>query len=391
MDTRVGIVGAGPAGLLLGRILQANGIDTVVLEQRSRAYINARIRAGVLEQGTVDTLREYDVAERLNREGLPHEDMKLFWDGARHSIPMIGDNGRQLTTYGQNKIVEDLVNLREKDGLPLIFEAEVTAIEGLPDNPVIHYIKDGEAHTLRCEFVAGCDGYHGAARKHIPDAAKHSFEKEFPFAWLGILAEAESSGETRGFGHTTRGLAVSSSRGPDISRMYLQVDPEFDADSMTDEQIWDELDLRLKNQYGQKVNRGPIIDKAVARLRAFVCEKLHYGRLALAGDACHIVPPSGAKGLNLACGDVRLLSEAIVALLKKNDASLLERYDALALSRIWPTVHWSCVMSEAFHLFPGQSDFDTKRQYQVLNQWAYNETGQRWFRESMLGLPFPKY
>ena len=173
--------------------------------------------------------------------------------------------------------------------------------------------------------------------------------------------------------------------------MYLQVDPEFDADSMTDEQIWDELDLRLKNQYGQKVNRGPIIDKAVARLRAFVCEKLHYGRLALAGDACHIVPPSGAKGLNLACGDVRLLSEAIVALLKKNDASLLERYDALALSRIWPTVHWSCVMSEAFHLFPGQSDFDTKRQYQVLNQWAYNETGQRWFRESMLGLPFPKY
>jgi p-hydroxybenzoate 3-monooxygenase len=391
MDTRVGIIGAGPAGLLLGRILQANGIDTVVLEQRSRAYINARIRAGVLEQGTVDTLREYDVAERLNREGLPHEDMKLFWDGARHSIPMIGDNGRQLTTYGQNKIVEDLVNLREKDGLPLIFEAEVTAIEGLPDNPVIHYIKDGEAHTLRCEFVAGCDGYHGAARKHIPDAAKRSFEKEFPFAWLGILAEAESSGETRGFGHTTRGLAVSSSRGPDISRMYLQVDPEFDADSMTDEQIWDELDLRLKNQYGQKVNRGPIIDKAVARLRAFVCEKLHYGRLALAGDACHIVPPSGAKGLNLACGDVRLLSEAIVALLKKNDASLLERYDALALSRIWPTVHWSCVMSEAFHLFPGQSDFDTKRQYQVLNQWAYNETGQRWFRESMLGLPFPKY
>jgi len=391
MDTRVGIIGAGPAGLLLGRILQANGIDTVVIEQRSRDYILARIRAGVLEQGTVDTLREYDVAERLDREGIPHDDMKLFWDGTRHSIPMIGDGGRNLTTYGQNKIVEDLVNLREKDGLPLIFEAEVTAIDSLLDNPVIHYTKDGEAHSLRCEFVAGCDGYHGAARKHIPGAHQHSFEKEFPFAWFGILAEAESSGETRGFGHTSRGLAVSSSRGPQISRLYLQVDPDFDVHSMTDDQIWDELDLRLKNQYGQKVNRGPIIDKAVARLRAFVCEKLHYGRLALAGDACHIVPPSGAKGLNLACGDVRLLSEAILALLKDNDASLLERYDALALSRIWPTVHWSCLMSEAFHLFAGQSAFDTRRQYEVLNHWAYDETGQRWFRESMLGRPFPRY
>jgi p-hydroxybenzoate 3-monooxygenase len=391
MKTQVGIIGAGPAGLLLGRILQQHGIDTVILERRSRDYVLARIRAGVLEQGTVDTLREYGVDERLNREGIPHQDMKLFWAGKRHSVPMVGDGDRRLTTYGQNKIVEDLVNLRENDGLPLIFEAEVDAIADVEGAPIIHITKDGERHEIHCDFVAGCDGYHGAARKHVPDAEKHSFQKEFPFSWFGILAEAASSSETRGFGHTERGLAVSSRRGPDISRLYLQVDPDFDMKSMTDEQIWDELDIRLSNQYGKSVSRGPIIDKAVARLRAFVCEKLVHGRLALAGDACHIVPPSGAKGLNLAVGDVRLLSEAIVALLKDSNGALLARYGTLALQRIWPTVHWSCLMSETFHMFPGQSAFDTRRQYETLNHWAYNESGQRWYRESMLGQPYPQY
>lgn len=391
MKTQVGIVGAGPAGLLLGRMLQKHGIDTVVLEQRSRDYVLARIRAGVLEQGTVDTLREYGVDERLNREGIPHEDMKLFWAGKRHSIPMVGDGDRRLTTYGQNKIVEDLVNLRETDGLPLIFDAEVEAITDTEGSPVIHYTKDGERHEIRCDFVAGCDGFHGVVRQHIPDADAHSFHKEFPFSWFGILAEAESNIETRGFGHSENGLAVSSYRGRGISRLYLQVDPEFDMNSMTDEQIWDEMSLRLANQYGKTLNRGPIIDKAVARLRAFVCEKLVHGRLALAGDACHIVPPSGAKGLNLAVGDVRLLSEAILALLRNGNDALLARYGELALSRIWPTVHWSCLMSEAFHLFPGQTPFDTKRQYETLNYWAYDETGQRVFRESMLGRPYPQY
>ena len=391
MKTQVGIIGAGPAGLLLGRILQQHGIDTVILERRSREYVRARLRAGVLEQGTVDTLREYGVAERLDREGMPHENMKLFWAGRRHEIPMVGHGERRLTTYGQNKIVEDLVDLREKDGLPLIFEAQVEAITDIENSPVIHYTKGGEAHELRCDFVAGCDGFQGASRKHIPDADAHSFHREFPFSWFGILAEARSSSETRGFGHSTRGLAVSSSRGPEISRLYLQVAPDFDMTSMTDEQIWDELDLRLTSQYKKNLTRGPIVDKAVARLRAFVCEKLVHGRLALAGDACHIVPPSGAKGLNLAVGDVRLLSQAVVALLKDNNEALLGRYEELALQRIWPTVHWSCLMSEAFHMFPGQTDFDTRRQYETLNHWAYNETGQRWYRESMLGRPYPQY
>jgi p-hydroxybenzoate 3-monooxygenase len=389
--TQVGIIGAGPAGLLLGRILQKHGIDTVVLERRGRDYVLARIRAGVLEQGTVDTLREYGVDKRLNAEGLPHKDMKLFWGGERHAIPMIDESGRALMTYGQNKIVEDLINLREADGLPLEFDAEVLTIDGLPDKPVIRYQQNGQLHELKCDFVAGCDGFLGVSRRHIPDAEENSYEKVFPFSWFGILAEAKTSTETRGFGHSRRGLAVSSSRGPDISRLYLQVDPDFKVKDMTDEQIWDELEIRLANQYGKTLNRGPILDKAVVRLRAFICEKMVYGRLALAGDACHTVPPSGAKGLNLAIGDIRLLSEAIVDLLKKSDDSKLQRYTELALQRIWPTVHWSCVMSEAFHIFPGQSEFDTRRQYEVLNYWAYNEVGQQWFRNSMLGRPYPQY
>ena len=391
MKTQVGIIGAGPAGLLLGRILQHHGIDTIIVERRSRDYVLARIRAGVLEQGTVDTLRQYGVDERLNSEGIPHHDMKLFWAGERHAIPMVGDGDRRLTTYGQNKIVEDLIRLRERDGLPMIFDAEVEGITDIVDAPIIAFTKDGERHEISCDFVAGCDGFHGVARRHIPDADAHSFQKEFPFSWFGILAEAASSSETRGFGHTNRGLAVSSSRGPDISRLYLQVEPDFDKGSMSDEQIWDELDLRLSNQYGKTLNRGPIIDKSVARLRAFVCEKMLHGRLALAGDACHIVPPSGAKGLNLAVGDVRLLSEAILSFLTDGNSALLERYSELALRRIWPTVHWSCLMSDVFHLFPGQTSFDTRRQYETLNHWAYNETGQQWFRESMLGRPYPQY
>ncbi len=391
MKTQVGIIGAGPAGLLLGRILQSLGIDAVVLERRSRDYVLKRIRAGVLEQGTVDTLREYGVASRLDREGLPHVDMKLFWKGERHTIPMIGEGGRRMTTYGQNKIVEDLVLQREADGLPLIFDAEVSAIEGIADNPVIHFTRNGEAHSLSCDFIAGCDGFHGVSRRHMPDAGAHTYEKVFPFSWFGLLAEARTSTETRGFCHSERGLAVSSSRGPDISRLYLQVPPDFDTGSMTDDQIWDELELRLANQYGKRLNRGPIIDKAVVRLRGFICEKMVHGRLALAGDACHTVPPSGAKGLNLAVGDVRLLSEAIHALLIEGDDSKLARYTGLALRRIWPTVHWSCTMSEVFHIFPGQTAFDTRRQYETLNFWAYDETGQTVFRNNMLGRPIPQY
>ena len=387
-STQVAILGAGPAGLLLGRILQSRGIDTIILEQRSRDYVLARIRAGVLEPGTVNTLREYGVHERMDKLGIPHEDVKLCWNGIRHAVPLVGEDGRQMMTYGQNLIVEDLINLREADDLPLYFDATAEAIDGLPDAPVVHYTRDGKKETLKCQFVAGCDGFWGVARQHIPDVESHSYLKEFPFAWFGILADAPLNVETQGFCHTSRGLAVSSSRGKTISRLYLQVDPEFDSDSMTDEEIWDELDERLADQHGNVLNRGPITEKSVARLRGFVCEKLRYGSLALAGDASHIVPPSGAKGLNLAVGDVRLLSEAIARRFLEDDDRLLDRYSELAIKRIWPTVHWSCTMSDMFHMFPGQSEFDTERQYLTLDYWSNDEEGQRFFRNSMLGLPF---
>jgi p-hydroxybenzoate 3-monooxygenase len=389
INTQVAILGAGPAGLLLGRMLQANGIDAVILEQRSKEYALARVRAGVLEQGTVDTLRKYGVNERLDREGIPHKDVKLCWDGVRHAIPMQDESGRQMTTYGQQKIVEDLIALREADDLPLYWESTVEAVEGLQDAPIVHYTQNGVKKTLKCEYVAGCDGFWGVARKHIPEYEKHSFLKEFPFSWFGILADAPLNVETQGFCHNTRGLALTSSRGATVSRHYLQVDPDFQIESMTDEQIWDELDLRLADQYGNTLTRGPITEKSVARLRGFVCERMQHGRLAIAGDAAHIVPPSGAKGLNLAVGDVRILCESLVRALKNGDEELYSQYTELALKRIWPTVHFSCLMSEAFHMFPGQTDFDTRRQYQTLEYWTHTEQGQQYLRSSMLGQPYP--
>lgn len=387
MKTRVGIIGAGPAGLLLARILQLNGIDAIVLERRDRAYVLARLRAGVLEQGTVDTLRQYGVDERLNREGLPHEQTQFFWDERCNTVAITDDAGRRLTTYGQNKIVEDLITLREADGLPILFEAEVESIDGLTSNPVITFVQNGERQTIACDFIAGCDGFRGVSRRYIPDADKHSYLHEFPFSWFGILAEAAPSPTKRGFAHHTRGLAVSSARSKTLSRLYLQVPPEFDIASMSDEQIWDELDLRLTEESGNSLNRGPIVEKSVARLRAFVCESMQYGKMAIAGDAAHIVPPSGAKGLNLAVGDVRLLAEAILRHLRGDDA-LLADYSRLALRRIWPTVHWSCLMSEALHMFPGQTPFDTRRQYQTLDHWINTEIGRNRFCQAMLGLPY---
>lgn len=388
MRTQVGIIGAGPAGLLLARMLQQNGIDSIVLEQRSRDYVLGRIRAGILEQGTVDTLRAYGVNERLEREALPHDTMQIRWQGERRIVPLVGENGRRLTTYGQNKVVEDLITLREGDGLPILYEASVEALEGVEDAPVIVYSQNGETRRIACDFIAGCDGFWGVSRSYLPGHEEKSFRKDFPFGWLGILAEAEVIEKTRGFAHHPDGLAVSSARGPRTTRLYLQKPPGFDPESISDDQIWQELERRLGDGSGDVINRGPILDKGFARLRAFVCETMRHGRLAIAGDAAHIVPPSGAKGLNLAVGDIRLLAAAILDLLQKNDEGRLDRYSETCLRRIWPTVHWSCLMSEALHIFPGQTDFDTRRQYQALHYWCETELGQERFRQAMLGLPY---
>jgi p-hydroxybenzoate 3-monooxygenase len=388
MKTQVGIAGAGPAGLLLARILQVNGINSVILERRSREYVLKRIRAGVLEPGTVDTLTECGVGGRLASDGLPIDDVQIRWNGERHVIPIVGEDGRRLTTYGQAKVVRDLMEQRESDGLPIFFEAEVIAYDSVTNHPEIHFRHNGSAKSLACDFIAGCDGFHGVSRTYIPEASAKSFLKELPFAWFGILADAKPKREIRGFAHSIRGLAVASARSQSIGRLYLQVDPDFDINMMTDEEIWDELDRRMDDGSGDTLTRGSILEKSVARLRGFVCEAMQHGKLFIAGDAAHIVPPSGAKGLNLAVSDVRVLAEAIRRYLRNGDSELIDNYSKVCLQRIWPTVHWSCSMSEALHLFPGQTAFDTRMQYETLSRWANTETGRLRFREAMLGLPY---
>jgi p-hydroxybenzoate 3-monooxygenase len=389
MRTQVGIIGAGPAGLLLARILQVHGIESVVLEGRSRDHVLARIRAGVLEQGTVDTLNEYGVGERLMHEGIPHAEMQLRWAGRRHALPLVDETNRRMTTYGQAKVVRDLIDLRETDHLPLLFDAPVESLEDVnSDRPRIRFAHDGQQRTLECDFIAGCDGFHGVSRQYSPDAEEKSALREYPYGWFGVLVEAAPNPEIRGFAHTTRGAAVCSARSKTIGRLYLQVDPNENLDAWSDDDIWNELDLRMQDGSNNRLNRGRILQRDFARLRAFVCESMRYGRLCIAGDAAHIVPPSGAKGLNLAVGDVRVLAEALRRFLTKGDTDLIDRYSEICLRRIWHSVHWSCLLTDAIHMAPGQSRFDTQMQYEALQHWVYTEIGRKHFVSSMLGLPY---
>jgi p-hydroxybenzoate 3-monooxygenase len=388
MKTEVGIIGAGPAGLMLARILQSHGIETVILERRSRDYVLGRIRAGVLEQGTVDTLTAYGLGDRLAREGIPIDSMQIRWAGQNNVIAIRDENGRRLTTYGQAKVVRDLIEQREADGLPLIFEAPVDRLEDIEDAQIIHFSCEGATRRLECSYIAGCDGYRGISRSYIPDAEARSYLREYPFAWFGVLAEAAPHMDVRGFAHSTRGLAVASARSETIGRLYLQVNPDFDIHAMSDNEVWDELDRRLNDCSGARLNRGPIIERSLARLRGFVCEAMRYGRLLIAGDAAHIVPPSGAKGLNLAIGDARVMAEALRSKIKGGNDKILGQYEKICLKRIWPTVNWSCTMSDNLHMFPDQSSFATQMQYQNLRHWVHTEIGQRRFRTAMLGLPY---
>ena len=388
MKTEVAIIGAGPAGLMLARFLQQHGIDTVILERRSRDYVLNRIRAGVLEQGTVDTLTTYGVGDRLALEGIPMDSMQIRWNQECHTVQLTDDRNRRLTTYGQAKVVRDLIEQREADGLAIHFEAAVSGLDDLLAAPRVRYTLGGSPQILDCAFVAGCDGYRGISRTYIPDAAANSHLREFPFAWFGILAEAAPNPDMRGFAHSTRGLAVASARSITVGRLYLQVDPEFDIDSLTDDQVWDELDRRMDDGSGQRLTRGPIIERSRARLRAFVCESMQYGRLLIAGDAAHIVPPSGAKGLNLAVGDARVMAEALRRRLKANDDRVYGDYSKICLRRIWPTVAWSCQLSDTLHMFPEQPSFTTQMQYQNLRHWIYTDIGLSRFRTAMLGLPY---
>jgi p-hydroxybenzoate 3-monooxygenase len=352
--TQVGIVGAGPAGLVLGRLLERAGIDTVILERRSRSYVQGRVRAGVLEHGTADLLEQIGTGDRMRREGMVHRGIELRFDRAGHRIDLEGLTKKTITVYGQQEVVKDLIAARLGSGLPLEFEAEVTALSGLTgDRPVIHR----GSTELTCDFVAGCDGGHGVAYGSVPAGALTRYERDYPYAWLGILARAPASSAELIYARHERGFALHSMRTPQIIRMYLQVAPDADLTDWPDARIWDELNARLATGAGFQLTDGPVLERGVTPMRSLVTEPMRYGRLFLAGDAAHIVPPTGAKGLNLAVADVRVLAEALIAHYRDGDDRLLDEYSARCLRRVWRAQRFSSWMTTMLHRRPDDDEF----------------------------------
>jgi p-hydroxybenzoate 3-monooxygenase len=385
--TQVGIVGAGPAGLTLARLLELEGIETVVLEDRSREYVEHRIRAGVLEQRTADLLVDAGVGERLQREGIVHHGIELQFDGERHRIPLTElANGRSIVIYGQTEVVKDLIAARLESELPLLFEVDAVTIHDLDDpKPRIRFLHDSDGHELTCDVIAGCDGFHGVCRPTIPSGVLSSFSREYPYGWLGILAEVAPSNDELVYAHHPNGFALLSLRSPQLSRLYLQCAPEEDLEEWPDERIWAELQTRLGIE-GWTLAEGPLLEKGVTGMRSFVVEPLQFGRLFLAGDAAHIVPPTGAKGLNLAIADVRLLAEAVVRWYRTGSEQLLDSYSANCLRRVWRAEHFSWWMTSMLHRPPGDDPFDLKLQLSQLRYLVTSQAAAASLAENYVGL-----
>ena len=387
--TQVGIVGAGPAGLMLAHLLRLEGIESVVLETRSREYVEHRVRAGVLEQGTVDLMNETGLGDRLRREGLVHRGIEIRWDGRAKRIPLSDlAGGRAITIYGQQEVVKDLIAARLAGDAPIHFEVGSVALSGIDTNaPIVRYRHEGTDRELRCDVIAGCDGFHGVSREAIPATGRTEFHHEYPFAWLGILAAVPPSTEELIYAHHERGFALHSLRSPEVSRLYIQVDPDEDIERWPDARIWDELRIRLGLE-GWHLNDGPVIEKGIAAMRSFVVEPMQHGRLFLAGDAAHIVPATGAKGLNLAVADVRVLARALAAWYATGDAGRLDRYTAECLRRVWRAQDFSATMSAMLHAYPGHDEFTQRRQRAQLDYLATSEAAARSLAENYVGLPF---
>jgi p-hydroxybenzoate 3-monooxygenase len=389
MRTQVGIVGAGPAGLLLGQLLHLNGIDSVIIENRSRDHVIDRVRAGVLEQGTVDLLHASGVGAGVERAGLRHEGLSISFLGRRHRIDLASlTGGNAITIYGQNEVVRDLIEAREATGRPLYFDAEQVSVGALETpNPVIRFRYAGTPHEIQCDFVAGCDGFHGICRPAIPAGVLTVYERLYPFGWLGILAEAAPSSDELVYTYHARGFALFSMRSPAITRLYFQVPPDEPIENWTDDAIWAEMLERMTTSDGWRPNVGRILQKAVTPMRSFVAAPMRYGRLFLAGDAAHIVPPTGAKGLNLAASDVLVLARAFKMFYERRATTALDEYSDVCVRRVWKAQRFSWWMTSTLHRFPDDNPFDDQRRIADLDYLTGSRAAMASLAEQYVGLP----
>jgi p-hydroxybenzoate 3-monooxygenase len=386
--TQVAIVGAGPAGLLLGALLHKAGIDAVIVEQRSAAYVMGRIRAGVLEQTTVELLDHAGVAERLRREGLPHHSIELAFDGQLHRINFQALTGKHVTVYGQTEVTHDLMDARAAAGLTTVYEAENVSVHDFDrDAPSVRWRSDGLEHELRCDFIAGCDGYHGVSRASVPDGAIRTYEKVYPFGWLGVLVEVPPVGDELVYANHQRGFALCSQRSRTRSRYYVQCGLDEKVENWSDAAFWDELRSRLPDEVAQRVTTGPSFEKSIAPLHSFVAEPLRFGRLFLAGDAAHIVPPTGAKGLNLAASDVGYLARGFAEFYHDKSVAGIDAYSDRCLRRIWKAERFSWWFTSLMHKFPETGNFGQRMQHAELEYLVGSAAASTALAENYVGLP----
>jgi p-hydroxybenzoate 3-monooxygenase len=389
MRTQVGIVGAGPAGLLLSHLLHGEGVDSVVLENRSRADIEATIRAGVLEQGTVDLLKATGVGERMQREGAVHHGIELRFAGRGHRIDLSDlTGGKAITVYAQHEVIKDLVAARLDAGGTIVFEAADVSVHDLEGaTPRIRFRSAGASEELVCDFIAGCDGFHGVCRPAVPPSGRIEYTRVYPFGWFGILTQAPPSSRELIYAHHSRGFALVSTRSPELQRLYFQCDPHDDVANWPEERIWAEFRARLATHDGWAPREGPVIQKNIVAMRSFVCEPMQYGRLFLAGDAAHIVPPTGAKGLNLAASDVLVLSRALASFYETRREDALAEYSSTCLRRVWKAQRFSWWMTTLLHKLPDETPFDPQRQLADLEYLTSSRAAMTSLAEQYVGLP----
>ena len=386
MRTQVGIIGAGPAGLMLARLLHLQGIESIIIENRSRDYIENRIRAGLIEHWAADFLVDVGVGSRMQREGMLHWGINVGINGDLHRLDFKKLVNKRVTIYGQQEVVKDLVERRISDGAPLLFQVDDVTVHDLKmQKPKIRFRHDGRTQEIDCDFIAGCDGFHGVCRPSIPDGVLTVFERDYPFGWLGILSESPPPDHELIYSYTDRGFALYTMRSPSLARLYLQCDHDEEIDAWPDNRIWDELHKRLGG--ARKLVEGKMLQKGITPMRSFVVEPMQYGRLFLAGDSAHIVPPTGAKGMNLAFADVVMLSRALDAYYKNKSNDQLENYSTICLRRVWYAQRFSWWMTQSMHRFPNESAFDRRRQLSDLDYLTSSTAAATSLAEQYVGLP----